>query len=101
MTRSSHLQQTVSREDAMLAALRQIAGLTKAEIAVREAKDKERYHPTDPAKYGSAVGMPYKGEDGQTYFACVGCWHCCGDGIDWRGHQGRARLLLRSFGEDY
>ena len=39
----------------------------------RAERDRRRFHPENPADYGSTVGIP--DEDGNLY--CVGCYWCC------------------------
>lgn len=48
-------------------------------LTERQRRDRDRYHPSDPADYGSVVGVPYLGEDGSMFFACVGCFYCMPD----------------------
>lgn len=51
---------------------------TRAATEERAARDKARYHPSNPADYGSPIGMPYW--DGRRWLnACVGCWYCAPD----------------------
>jgi hypothetical protein len=51
-------------------------------VSERALRDKERYHPADPSKYASSVGMPYEGPDGEWLYACVGCWWCEPEPVD-------------------
>lgn len=49
------------------------------ELTEQQQRDRDRYHPADPADYGSAIGIPYEDDNGRVCFACVGCSYCMGD----------------------
>lgn len=83
-----------------LDALLKIAGPTATDLRNRARQDKERYHPANPADYGSSIGMPIEDRRGRVVgYACVGCWWC----EEWRPGADtlRMRNILRAAGLDY
>ena len=93
-------QMLVRRDTRAVEFVRKLAGLTKTERAIRKVNDKARYHPPDPADYGSTVGMPVEDDSGRVVgYACVGCWYCSPDVPSTTTRE--AQAILREAGEDY
>lgn len=56
---------------------------------IARLRDKERYHPENPADYQGDVGWPVEKDNEVVGYLCIGCFWCDGTYEQW-ARQNRA-----------